>query len=314
MSGESPKSVRCSTRAWKNAQHLQRVAPQAFASDPAAAGFGTGVPIELLRGLHRLRPDDPVLNRHAQIADAIRRHPAPIPGQAALDPLFSGTIHFARVTFKTSGGDIAMPTAAMKQVVKYAQRAIGAISEYAAQYGPNHVTIAPTLLAYTANVPNATYTDADLQHWVDDMATANGLSSDSCIFVVSPDGVSAKYVDPNSGYHGNAHVPYIVAGISATHLTIADHADVYAMVVSHEIAEMIVDPKTVGGNPEVCDPCDLNCGNLTRCYFNRSGTYLGANQHATPGGFTFAYYVCAVVKPAGASNCPAAAADCAYAP
>src|SRR5436305_12974441 len=46
-------SVRCYTRALKNARYLQRMAPHLFAKDPKAEGFGTGVPVEILRGLHR---------------------------------------------------------------------------------------------------------------------------------------------------------------------------------------------------------------------------------------------------------------------
>jgi hypothetical protein len=86
------------------------------------------------------------------------------------------------------------------------------------------------------------------------------------------------------------------------------------MVVSHEIAEMVVNQNVDGSNPEVCDPCDINCANLTRIYFDAQNNFLGANQNSPPGGFAFAYYVCAVVKPPGTSQCPAPSADCAYAP
>jgi hypothetical protein len=86
------------------------------------------------------------------------------------------------------------------------------------------------------------------------------------------------------------------------------------MVVSHEIAEMVVDPGVVSGDPEVCDPCDVNCSNLTRIYFDAGDNFLGSNQATPPSGFSFSYFICAVVKPAGAANCPASSADCAYAP
>jgi hypothetical protein len=122
-------------------------------------------------------------------------------------------------------------------------------------------------------------------------------------------------VGENSGYHGLANIPYIAAGLgNATDLTLQDDADVYAMVVSHEIAEMVVDPTTDHVNPEVCDPCDLNCNNLTRVYFDTGDNFLGANQTSPPGGFTFDYYICGIVKSAGAANCPAAVADCQYPP
>ena len=94
-----------------------------------------------------------------------------------------------------------------------------------------------------------------------------------------------------------------------------DEQDTYAMVVSHEVAELIVDPRVDHANPEVCDPCDLNCGaqNLNRAYFDAQNKYLGTVS-ALPPTFNFSYYMCAVVKPAGASGCPAPGADCVYAP
>ena len=100
----------------------------------------------------------------------------------------------------------------------------------------------------------------------------------------------------------------------ATNLTLQDETDAYAMVISHEMAEMVVDPKVDGQNPEVCDPCDINCNNLTRVYFDASDNhFLGVNRASPPGGFAYDYYICAVVKSEGSANCPAAAADWQYA-
>jgi hypothetical protein len=53
---------------------------------------------------------------------------------------------------------------------------------------------------------------------------------------------------------------------------------------------------------------------LTRIYFDASDNFLGVNQNSPPSGFAFAYYICSIVKPGGASSCPAAASDCQYAP
>jgi hypothetical protein len=307
-------TVRCYTRALKNARYLQKAAPHLFARDRDAEGFGTGVPMEILRGLHRIPHDSPVLNRHKHVADFLRENRLPIPGRGSRDALFSGTIHFAQITFQTSGGNLVIPTADMNQIVSYAQHAIVSLSEYSSQYGPNSVSVSSTLLTKSVNVPTANFTDGDLQGWVNALVTDNGLSANSCIFVVTPQGITAANVGGNSGYHSKANIPYIVAGVFATGLTLADVPDVYAMVVSHEIAEMIVDPNVGGGDPEVCDPCDINCGNLTRCYFDASDDFLGSNQLTPPGGFAFSYYVCAVVKPTGSSDCPASSANCAYAP
>jgi hypothetical protein len=306
--------VRCFTRALKNASYLQTIAPDIFATDPSAEGFGTGVPIEILHNLHRLRPNSPILNRHKAVAEFLRKNKLPVPGRIARDALFSGTVHFAQVTFHTSGGNLVIPTADMNMIVQYAQHAAIPISEYAGQYGPNSLSISPNLITYTANVPSASFTDADLQGWVNDMANQNHLPSNSCIFVISPQGLTAPNVSGNAGYHRLANIPYIVAGVFAQNLTLQDLPDVYAMVISHEMAEMVVDPRTDGQNPEVCDPCDVNCQNLTRIYFDASDNFLGTNQASPPSGFTFSYYICSVVKPGGASSCPASATDCQYAP
>jgi hypothetical protein len=308
------KHTRCFTRALKNARYLQDKAPEVFARDPEADGFGTGVPVEILSVLHQTRHTSPTLNRHKAVANFLRTEGVPGPGRNAREALFSGTIHFAQITFQASTGTFVTATADMNQIVQYAQHAIAPISEYAVQYGANTLAVSPTLLTKTVNLSGTTYTDANLQAWVNQLAAANSLPSNSCIFVVSPPGVSAANVGGNAGYHGQASTPYIVAGVDSPGLTLADNADVYAMVVSHEIAEMVVDPTVDHVNPEVCDSCDLNCSNLTRCYFDANDNFLGSNQNSPPSGFSFAYYTCAVVTPANATDCPAPLASCEYAP
>jgi hypothetical protein len=308
------QGIRGWTRALKNARFLQEHAPQRFAQEPTAEGFGTGIPSEILRQLHRLRPDSPLLRRHPAVAELLRTQRPPLPGRNARDALFNGTIHFAQVTFHTNSGDFVIPDADMNMIVQYAQHAIVPITEYAAQYGPNSIAVSPTLITHTVNVPSGSYSKSDLHGFVNDMASANGIPSSDCIFVVSPQGVSSPEVGSNSGYHDIANLPFIVAGVFAANLTLADDADVYAMVVSHEMAEMVVDPFVDGQNPEVCDPCDINCSNLTRIYFDAFDNFLGFNQSSPPGGFPFTYYICAVVKPDGAADCPASATNCQYAP
>ena len=131
--------------------------------------------MEVLRTLHRLRPDSPVLSRHPAVAACLRENKLPLPGRATRDALFSGTVFFAQVTFQTNGGNLVIPTADMNTIVQYAQRASIAIGEYATRYGSNRVSVSPNLITYTANVPNASYTDSDLQGWVNDMANQNQL-------------------------------------------------------------------------------------------------------------------------------------------
>lgn len=305
---------RCHTRALKNARHLHAAAPTLFPVDADADGFGTGLPLEMLRNLHRLAPDAHALRHHPAVAATLRLHPLPAPNGTVSGSLLSGTIYFAQISFVTPAATHAIAADDLATVLSYARRAIIPIRKYVQQYGELNVAISPTVLAKTVRLHSARYTDSDLQRWVNELADESSLSADSCIFVVSPHGVSAHNISANAGYHSKAHIPYIVAGIHATGLTITDRADTYAMAVSHEIAETIVDPDLLVTNPEVCDPCDLNCGNLTRCYFTTAGSYLGSNRRSPPGGFQYAFYTCAVVRPAGAADCPASAANCAYRP
>jgi hypothetical protein len=199
------------------------------------------------------------------------------------------------------------------QIAAYAQHAAVPISEYAAQYGPNSVQVSQTLVTYRASVPSA-YTDEDVQRWVNEMAA--GLPGNSSIFIISPQGVPGPpEVGPDGGYHFRANIPYMILGVYGTGLTLPDTADVYAQGVSHEIAEMVVDPNANLVNPEVCDPCDTNCNMLNRCYFDGADKYLGSNQAMPPGGFPYSYFICAIVQPAGAGGmCQGSLGTCQYAP
>src|SRR5689334_7981034 len=116
--------LRCHTRALKNARHLKEHAPEVFDVDANREGFGTGVGIPLLRALHRMDPDSPALRRHPAIADVLRAHPMPKVRPPQRVALFSGTIHFAQITFYTSGGTQVVTTADMNQIVAFAQHAI----------------------------------------------------------------------------------------------------------------------------------------------------------------------------------------------
>jgi hypothetical protein len=313
------KGVRCYTRALKNARYLQSVAPKVFKKGRLAEGFGTGIPLELLRVLHRTRHDSPLLRRHKDIADVLKKHPIPLPGRTARAPLFNGVLHFAQVTFTTGGGNLVVPTADMNTIVQYAQHAVVPINEYAKQYGQNSVSVSPNLIIDTINVPSGSFGDSDLDGWVNQIASANSLGATDAVFIVFPPGLTGtgtntSAIGDNSGFHFKANISYVAAGVFHQGLTLQDVADVYAMVVSHETAELVVDPNGDLSNPEVCDPCDINCSNLTRIYFDASNNFLGANQASPPGGFAYNYYICAIVTPDGASSCPASAADCQYAP
>jgi hypothetical protein len=158
------------------------------------------------------------LHDHKTLVACLKENTLLTPGTSARDPLFNGTIYFAQITFHTSGGNFMIPTPDMNTIVQYAQHAIVPISEYAAQYGANSISVSPTVLQYTVNVPTNSYTDADLRNWVKDIASQYNLSTRSCVVIVSPQGLSASGVDGNAGYHGfagSANIPYIVLGVFA---------------------------------------------------------------------------------------------------
>jgi hypothetical protein len=219
------------------------------------------------------------------------------------------------VTFHAPGQHFVIPTADMNTIVQYAQRAIVPINEYASEYGSPRASVSPNILTYSVNLRRRAYNDANVKAWVNDIASKQNLPATDAVVIASPQGLSATDVDANAGYHGLANLAYTIFGVFAQNLTMQDEQDTYAMVVSHEIAELIVDPRANDANPEVCDPCDLNCGsqNLNRAYFDAQNKYLGTVR-ALPPAFNFAFYICAVVKPAGATGCPAPHVDCVYPP
>ncbi|MHA4811428.1 PLL family lectin [Flavitalea flava] len=302
------------TRVVKNLKYLQKNAPHLFPYKESSTTFETTIPASILSKIHRVSYNDPSLNDHPALAAYLRENRIPGLQFASRGALFTGNIHFVQVTFRTPSGNFVIPDADMNMIVNYAQHAIVPIMQYAAQYGSNSSTISPAIISYSVNLSGTTYDDGDLQNWVNDIVSINQFPPETCIVIVSPQGVSAPNVGGNSGYHSKADTPYAVFGVYANRLTLQDFADVYAMVVSHEIAEMIVDPEADISNPEVCDPCDINCGILHRAYFDDSNQYLGTNQLTPPGGFSFSYYICPLVMQNSANLCPAPDNACNYSP
>src|SRR5260221_8125235 len=101
------------------------------------------------------------------------------------------------------------------------------------EYGHSTTVISPTTIDYTAHMSAATFSDSDLQGWVNDILSTNGLDpSTTLIAVPCPSGIldDAGYVVANGGYPHIAYSPYPAFRISATGLTLADPVDQYAMV------------------------------------------------------------------------------------
>lgn len=97
-------------------------------------------------------------------------------------------------------------------------------------------------------------------------------------------------------------------------LTVNDLADVYALQLSHEIAEMTVDPNVDGKNPEVCDACGPNCQSTWRDFLVTPNKTYSQSTQIFPPGFAFTFFINGIVQPNSETECPAPQDACAYSP
>jgi len=221
--------------------------------------------------------------------------------------LFNGKIHFVKILFP----NLTVSDADVNTGIKYATLASKPIQQYCSQYGPNSVTIDQTL--YTLDAPNSNFSDANLQAWVETVSSKYSFSQSDAVAVLSPPGANntdAPLSQGTLGYHGNTgRHPYIFVNMEGTGLTVDDKADVYADALSHEIAEMVVDPAADLSNPETNDPCSGNCGVGYRNYFDLLGNYLGGSPVQGYG-----FWTNGVATPATVAQCPSPQSGCVYDP
>lgn len=311
-----PGSVRprwCATRALKNARSLEQMLPREFPPlDPGESPFDR-VPFEALLHLHLRSPAelDAVDGRLARLA-------RPVPGPGALrGPLFQGTLRFLAVTFDVGGGrTVSLERPDLATAIQFATVAAPVLERYAAQYGPCRLDVLGAPVAARWAVADGRFTDAQLRAWLASLRRAGTIQPAECPVVLAPPGVvnADAPVDLGVlGYHGRADGPYVFVNVLGTGLTVDDPQDRFALALSHEIAEMTVDPAADGANPEVCDPCGPNCQSALRDYFAADGRYLGTTA-AFPPAYSYRFFLNAVVQPAAASACPAPVRACAYAP
>jgi hypothetical protein len=301
----------CSTRLVKNARFLRSPEIGFFPEVEPPEGFQSLVPASVLSRLERIPMEEITIEGLAQALEKKR----PPSAQAELaTPLFSGTLRFVQTTFASSGNNFAVPEADVEVAMKYAGFAVIPISEYCSQYGPNSLSVAPATIPFNAPVTNASYNDSILSGWVDQLAKAIRLGPDSCLVFLNPQGVVNTDADATQGvlgYHSmsSSGVPYAFVNVMGTGLTVDDRQEVYALALSHEVAEMTVDPKANGSNPEVCDECAGNCSVDYRNYFDSNGAWLGGS--AAPG---YSFFTDGIATPETVAQCPAPAASCTYPP
>ena len=103
--------------------------------------------------------------------------------------------------------------------------------------------------------------------------------------------------------------------VLGTGLTVEDVDDHYAEAVSHELAEMTVDPRADGKNPEVCDGCGTNCrgAQAYRAFFSSEGAYLATTDRFPPP-MAYGFFISAIARPPSAADCPPPESACVYPP
>jgi hypothetical protein len=324
------------TRAVKNLKHIQAVAPLVRPSLKPPGGYISLIPPNLLPKLHRLREVD-VRNR-ADLLDLVTAVKLGVTKATAVvpQPLFNGTLYFVRVVFNTNQQDplhivpISVTDADMQTAVQYATLAAIPISDYASLYGLNSLTVSQTILQFTVTLQQNTYdaadSDAQLQGWVNQIVQDNNLPTSTCIVILNPQGVTNLYPQVPAGemvlgYHAAATVPYCAVNVYGTNFTIDDRQDVYAGTLSHEIAEMTVDPYSIATNPEVCDACTTNCWPTQpyRIFFGGATNGYIETTDIFPPNFGFNFFISGIVQPTFdfSTTCPDSsqkAALCVYGP
>lgn len=243
--------------------------------------------------------------------------------------LFNGTIHLLLVNFN-NGSTNQLDTPDMQIILAFMQAIAPIQAAYCSQWGTCGITIDPTIYNATMNISGNTFNDGYLAGtygtpnqpgFIDNIATQlgfqNGGPSAHCLVVVCPPGITNTDCNPANGYlayHSASavnNVPYIYLPITATGLTPSDVADLYHISLSHEIAEMTVDPAADLNNPEVCDSCGPNCQSVIRNFFDSNGNYLTSSSFFIAGtgpGFNYAYMSNSVSQPpyatTASNTCP----------
>jgi hypothetical protein len=264
------------------------------------------LPAKVLSTLHagsdlRQITDDP------QLRNWLASNPVPLPEASVHEPLFRGTLFFVQVTFnRPSQPAFSMSTADIQTAVTYATLAIGPIHRYAWQYGPNSVQVSPNILSFNANLTGNTFTDDDVQGWVDSIVQRNSLTN-ACVVILHDTATANSPTNTDSpagsmvgwGIHdmtGDGH-PYCYCRVLGQNLTVADTNQQYAGVLSHEIAEMVVDPRMNFRNPEVCDACFGNCNNFQFDLFDSNSTFIGGTENPATVSTPFTFFINSIIRP-----------------
>ena len=234
--------------------------------------------------------------------------------------VFAGTLYVVAMTVDAPKGPYSVNGADLAVALDYLGRASPAIQAYASQFGSARLGVGTNPLPFRVSLSRPQYSDADLQGWVNQLAGGPGMPADAAVIILNPIGLTNTDAKESGGvgvlgYHGLAKIPYSFVNLLGAGFTIDDARDVFAEALSHEVAEMTVDPAADNSRPEVCDGCGTNCQGQAafRIYFDRSGAYLGGTN-AFPPPYPYDHFISAIATPDVAALCPAPSSGCVYAP
>jgi hypothetical protein len=298
----------CDTRAVKILKHLRGRIPATI--DRASVDALERLPSSQLASL-RTPADSNRVIADAQLRDWLASNPLPAPRARVSGPLFHGTLVFVQAVFQQPGlPPSSVSLADVQTAVNYATLAVIPIQRYAWQYGPNSVAVSPTPITFPAAVAGPTFTMAEFESWVDQcaqMARDAGIDSPCIVILHNRDLANApQFAGQRNSFHSvtRGRTPYCYCLVFGENLSVADNnhsangrttEKVYAHMLSHEIAEMVVDPFVDGTNPEVCDACAGNCSNDLYDLFDQNAVFLGGTAD-TAAATGFAFFINAIVS------------------
>ena len=305
----------CATRAIKNASIINEHAAAIVPVGTAIPDVCASLPLPVLASLHQAaNPAGLVADQH--LKEILSGITFPIIEDKVTGPLFSGLLHFVQIKFKVANQGnttISVSDPDMATIVTYAGAVSSMISAYANQYGAASLAVSPAVIPLTVQLATNQYNDAQLQQLVNQISAA--LPANSALAIPNPLGIvntNGTLANGTFGYHGIANVPYLIVNLRGTGLSVDDKAQFFATNLSHEIAEMTVDPRADSSNPEVCDPCGPNCQSTVVDFFRIDGSYLGSQQWPSQPAYSFDLQINAIVMPRSSRSCPAPLSDCAY--
>ncbi len=299
----------CMTRAVKVLKYLRHTLPKTIPRSSLHAL--EKLPPTVLSSLHAASDWDSV-TQDEKLKDWLRTNAIPAPQATVSGQLFYGTLVFAQIIFvRANQPDFSVSTADTQTAVSYATLAVVPIQRYASQYGPSSVTVSPTVIPFTANLNGNSFTEAELEDWVEQVAqiARSNQVINPCVVILHDRSLPATpiYTDHSDAYHSNTSdgTPFCYSLVFGQNLSVADNNHtfpnrpndkVYAHILSHEIAEMVVDPLASSSNPEVCDACAGNCNNIQFDLFDQNGVFIGGTTDTIlVTGFSF--FINSIVSP-----------------